>query len=96
MKKIENEKKSGVPLKITMKIMKNGKMVTYYRQTKQREFQWYFNRAKKRNFDYIYFRVNYTKELDVHNKMVSMRNDMDCYSIEDLKWAYRAFYKEYL
>lgn len=87
---------SGTPSKFALKFYKDGKMVAYYRQTKQRDFKWLFNRANSRNFDYINLLVTYHKELNREGKMVTMHNNMDCYSIEDLKWGYKTFYKEYL
>lgn len=74
-------------VKVTMKVYKKGKEVHCYRQTKKREFIWYFNRAKKVNLDNkVSFRVEYGQG----------DNIKDCYSVEDLKWCYQAFYKEYL
>ena len=86
---------SGTPSKFALKFYKDGKMA-YYRQTKQRDFIWLFNRAKSRNFDYIRFIVTYHKELNYKGKMVTMHNDMTCRNYEDLKWGYKTFYKEYL
>mgnify|MGYP001236363521 CR=1 FL=1 len=96
MGKQEIVQKGGVPRKLTIILFKNDKKVKRYYSMKQRGFTWVFNRAKRQNFDYIYFCVDYTKELDINNKLRSMKNDMDCKTIADLKWAYQAFYKEYV
>jgi hypothetical protein len=83
MKSIENDD----VVKVTMKVYKKGKVVHVYRQTKRRDFIWYFNRAKHINLDNkVVFRVEYGKGDNVK----------DCYSVEDLKWCYQTFYKEYL
>jgi hypothetical protein len=96
MKNQIQEQKGGVPRKITMIIFRNGKKVRRYHQTKQRDFIWFLNRVKRQNFDYIYFCVDYAKELDVNNKLRSMKNEFCCHSIADLQWAYKSFYKEYV
>jgi len=87
MKNRIKEKNNDLPVRVIMKVYKYGKMVRLYFQTKQRDFIWYFNRAKHINLDNkVFFRVVYGKG----------DNSKDCYSIKDLKWCYQTFYKEYL
>ena len=83
--------------KITLTLIDNKKIVRHVR--KPGKIKFFSDREAKKwliGGRSCLIKVDYGYGLDLHGKRVLFQNAGTYKSSEDLKWAYRAFYKEYL